>query len=209
MTNGNFDWWFEIWLAGLGTPSLVFGTYFFLSKQTNESHRPPLQWLLVVSGLAFGIGLFQVVDLGDDTCRDCLLLNLLIFLPLLLLGMIVGNMFLVFLGGVGFLADDARFTAFCRDHVSVDAREPVSFLVFALTGLAAGSLGFKLTKYQPTVQDAVSYVVGRIDASLHNETSQGEGHEEQSLALLDVSPRDSTEEEIIPEQLHPGYETDD
>jgi hypothetical protein len=207
MMSRNSEWWFGLWFAVTGTVGLLLCTYFYLSESTQERSRPPLQWELVVTGLGFGFGILQILDLGDDTFGDWILLNLLVFIPLLLFGMINGNMFLDFLGSMGFLADAARLAALVGDHVSANAREPVTFIMFSLMGLAAGLLGFQLSKYQPVFQDLAKLGVKRLDGYLHadvDEIHDQQGQEEHSLSLLESSVLAGADEEIhlvVPDEL--------
>mmetsp|Transcript_7625 Transcript_7625/g.11826 ORF Transcript_7625/g.11826 Transcript_7625/m.11826 type:complete len:611 (-) Transcript_7625:41-1873(-) len=194
MMSRNSEWWFGLWFAITGTVGLLLCTYFHLSESTRERSRPPLQWGLVVTGLGFGFGIFQIFDLGDDTFGDWVLLNLLVFIPLLLFGMINGNMFLGFLGSMGFLADAARLAALVGDHVSVNAREPITFIMFSLMGLAAGLLGFQLGKYQPVFQELAKLGVKRLEECLHagadethHQPGQDESSAEHSVSLLESS----------------------
>lgn len=189
---GNTDWWFEIWFCLTGAIGLLLYTYFYLSERTKERERPPLSWGLVAAGLGFTFGACQLLDMDDDTLVDWILLNFIVFAPLLLLGMSSSNMFLVFLCGIGFLVDAARIANYVGDHVQGNAQAPISFLVFSLAGIAAGGIGYKLTMYQPLVQDFAHAAIKKIDAWLASGGRQGsvrddEQEERTLLSSLEFS----------------------
>lgn len=209
MLNSRYSsWWFQLWFSVSGAVGLVLCTYFHLSECTQKASKPTFQWGLVLGGLSFGNGIIQILEMDNDTLGGWILLNIMVFGPLLLVGMINGNLFLVFLGGVGFLADAARLGALIGDHVSAHAREPVTFLVFSLTGLGAGFLGFRLSKYQLVVHDLAKYGVERIDDCLNHACAADDSPilhshdystDEQSLFLFEGSGgTDANEEELPP-----------
>ena len=152
----SFETWNESWLCGTGLLWLIVLTYLSLDRSITRTQRIPMKWGLVVSGLGFFVGVSGLLHdaMNEDTFGFWVVWNLVAFAPLLLLGMVTNSMFLVFFGGLGFLVDAVRFSSFVSDKVSGDAQGPVGFLVFAIAGLAAGAFGYKLTQYQPFVEDA-------------------------------------------------------
>ena len=151
----SFISWHESWLCAMGSIWLVVLAYLSLDRSTTETQRVPMNWGLVVSGMAFFAGTSMLLheNMDDDTFAFWVVWNLVVFLPLLLLGMATDSMFLVLFGGIGFLVDSVRVGAFVGSKVSDAAHGPVGFLVFAVAGLVAGALGYKLTQYQPLVEN--------------------------------------------------------
>lgn len=180
-----FQWWFAvssfIWLILL--------SYFNLLLSTSPRKRAPLRWGIVVGGLAF-LSTAALLPMQKDRMIDWILLNFLVFIPLLVLGAANSNWFLQSLGAIGFLVDAWRLAYFVGDKIGGDARVPVMFLVFSMTGLLMGILGFQVNQYQEYIAHFASMVVEKVNEAIVEPTNQGiqviseETNEEHSVTDL-------------------------
>jgi hypothetical protein len=185
-----FDVWSKWWFCSTGLLWLVVLTCFNLSRSTSDIQRPPLQWGLAISGIAFMLGTWSLLPMERDDLLFWMLLNVLVFAPLLLFGIVNSNMFVVVLGGIGVLVDAGRFASYIGNHVPDDAQAPVTCLVFSLAGLMVGAIGFKLGTCQTYLQIwAVASVQWLDDNFFH--PVDNEEQEEQAMHLLQEESADS------------------
>jgi len=153
-----FKWWFSIsgliWLLGLSFVLVAADT--FLPSPRNKG---PVQWGLVVGGLAFLSGMVAVFlfDCDHFELLHWILLNVLAFIPLIILGAATNTTFLMILGAFGFLMDAGRVAEYVGDHTNYNV--PLQFLVFSLAGFVVVAIGMLLNKYQHFIQEwAVAFV---------------------------------------------------
>jgi membrane protein implicated in regulation of membrane protease activity len=153
---------FHRWFAISGMICLLVSAHLLLSIQSslpsssispfciNTCHEEPLRASLVTSAVAFAWGgsmWFLFNDFDDhDTLGWWILWNVLVSWPLIFVGAATDSVSVLCLGGLGFLADAFRLAA-------LEDSTLFFFLVFSLTGLAVGILGYYFsTRYQPAIQ---------------------------------------------------------
>jgi hypothetical protein len=160
-----FKWWFPI----TGLIWLLVLSYLVLSQLTFLRCKASLRWGLVTSGIAFMFGMIYLLlgelEYGYNTFWRWLLLNILAFVPLILLGASTDSVFLMFLGAFGFLMDSWRFATFVGYHTG-EASVPLQFLVFSFAGMMVGALGIQISKHQDHVKTWAASLVSSINASL-------------------------------------------
>lgn len=191
-----WDWWGS--LAGMAWVLVM--TYYRLTIASTKT-----SWGLAIGAISFVWGTVVWLPLLEhDTLLDWILLNILVFLPLIIAGMVNENMFVLALGGIGLLVDAARFADFVGRHIGDNARGPVSFLVFSLTGLMVGAAGFQLTKWQPRCQEIALSLIQTVNDRwiVIPQDEESERYHQTSL-VEQTTPYDSTmveEDEEEPEQ---------
>lgn len=164
---GSADLWFDWWFSLSGSLGLIIYTYQIHSRRTQVKEQQPLKWGLVVTGIAYICGTYQLVFWGYcDQFLCWFQFNLIVVLPILLFGMADGNLFLIVCSGLGWLADAARFSEFVSSAANDDSSVPLSFLVFSIAGVLIGIMGYRLTAFQPIVQEWASWSVGLLDDAL-------------------------------------------
>lgn len=149
-----WQWWFCLF----GAAWLVVSTYLNLTRKISLA-TAPLDWGFVVATLGFAYGAVSLLPMDNDDLLAWLLLNISVVFPILLFGMANSSMTLIFLGSLGFLADAARISQFVKYDI-------LSFVVFSVSGLVVGWIGFKLTTYQYVVQNFAAGMVRKIDEAL-------------------------------------------
>jgi len=166
------QWWF----ATTGLVWLVSLSYLYLLEREVSGKRC-FSWGIMTGGLAFMIGAPWLIIGGDgnDTFWRWFLLNLVCFIPLVFIGAATGVVFIMFLGAVGFLVDSWRFAMFVGDLLSGAASAPIQFLVFSLTGLAVGAVGYVLNAYQERVEAWATEVVRDAQDRLCRRREPGPG----------------------------------
>jgi hypothetical protein len=149
-----WQWWFCLF----GAAWMLGSTYLNLTIQVVVA-KPPLQWGLVVAALSFAYGAVSLLPMNNDDFLAWFLLNISVVFPILFCGMANSSMFLIFLGSIGFLADAARISQLVNN-------EFLSFMVFSVTGLVVGFIGFQLTKNQTVVESFAVGVVSKLDVAV-------------------------------------------
>ena len=153
------------WLTVSGGAWALLLSYAILAKPSIP--KGPLKWGLNVGGVAFYIGVNQLVfvswGMEQDELRHWIVINIVAYIPLTLLGLVMDALFLAFLGAAGFFFDAARFARFIGNQVPSSVEVPVEFLIFALAGLGIAVLGYQLTKYQDTLKEKVISVLSAPD----------------------------------------------
>jgi len=154
---------FRTWFAVSGLICLFISAHLVLSISSSttsvtqqpllmsKNQKEPLRALLITSAVAFtwGASMLFMFDSYDerDTLGRWILWNLLVFLPLLVLGAATDSQCLLVLGGLGFLADASRLASWGDSTLFF-------FVVFSLMGLAVGVAGYYFTvHYQLAVQN--------------------------------------------------------
>ena len=110
----------------------------------------------------------SLIVCDNDELWRWVLLNLLVFLPLIFFGAATETVFLMFLGAFGFLIDTGRFAACVGEHIDGGASVPIQFLVFSLTGLGIGALGFQLSMHQHHVNKWALTLVRNLDRRMNS-----------------------------------------
>ena len=162
-----FAWWFTI----TGLFWLLIMSYFHLLSSTSQAKQAPLRWGLLIGGLAF-CNVSTLLPMEKDRLIDWILLNLLLFVPLIVLGAANKNGFLQFLGAIGLLVDAGRFADFVATHVRGQAQVPVEFLVFSLMGMMVAFFGLKVNQYQDHIKQWAVAVVQQMNQVLSNLVSR-------------------------------------
>jgi hypothetical protein len=161
-------WWFAI----SGLLWLVISSYLCLTESMVRS-KEPLRWGLMISGIAFICGMTSVIMDGNDTLWHWILLNFTVFVPLIFFGTVTDTVFLVFLGALGFLADSARFAGFVGYNMRRgQAVVPLQFLIFALSGLGVGAIGYQLREYQGRIRAWAKMCVRNINDWLQHQRGE-------------------------------------
>jgi hypothetical protein len=153
-----FRWWY----ATTGLIWLLLSSYFIIlsDNQMTFMSRDPWRWALIISSLAFVWGTSALIMSGDETVGRWILWNLTVFFPLIFFGVVTDAMFLLVLGGLGLLVDVARVASL------IDNSPIWVALVFCVSGLGIGAVGYKLSHFQPPAQAWATAHVDRIHAQL-------------------------------------------
>mmetsp|Transcript_13826 Transcript_13826/g.22233 ORF Transcript_13826/g.22233 Transcript_13826/m.22233 type:complete len:582 (-) Transcript_13826:1975-3720(-) len=140
---------FRLWFTLSGLICLTVSAYLLLSIDSSSRMSEPLRSSLVASAIAFCWGatcLFLDPVNDHDNLAWWTLWNIFVVWPLILIGAATNSISLLVMGGLGFMADAFRLADLGESTLFF-------FLVFSLTGLAVGILGYYFTtRYQPVIQ---------------------------------------------------------
>jgi len=153
-----YKWWFLI-TSVLYILSL---SYLLLSK--NDFATSPITWGLNTGVLVFFWSMFAIVNIFDnDEIWKWIVLNLVSFLPLILLGLVTDQNFIIFHGASGFLLDAWRLASELSDNTIFQS------LALAFTGLGVTALGIWLKKRQSSIRDpCVAWIESRSPSWMNN-----------------------------------------
>jgi len=137
-----YQWWSLI----TSTLYILALSYLLLSK--NNLAKEPLAWGLNTGAFVFFCSMFAVVNIVDnENIWKWMLINVCSFLPLILLGLVTDQSFIVFLGACGLFIDVLRLTSVLPDAYYTQ------FLALAIAGLGIAALGMWLKKHQSAIRD--------------------------------------------------------
>ena len=188
-----FRWWFAI----SGAFFMLLSTYLLLSVRSSSTEEtasfpfwlcdtensPCLRLGLQTSALGFAYGASLLIMYADNGERDKLewwiLLNCVVFWPLLVLGAASDTTFLLVLCGLGLLADAARIAAV------VDTEPLGVFLIFCCSGVLVGAMGYQLSRYQATIESAAKRLVKGVNQRMLSSGVVGLSSSEEVVEAAD------------------------
>jgi len=146
----------KFWHSVFGLVWLAILTDLYFSKRPGLV-LTPLQWGLNFGAMAFTMGMIALTGVfEEDTLWRWILLNMLGFVPLGILGLATGQIFLLFLCALGFLADSFRLASWFVEDVDPNSEMPIYFLVLAFAGLCISGFGWFLSRHQAVVHARLS-----------------------------------------------------
>jgi hypothetical protein len=156
------DWWcFSSALVGL----IIMTDLFF----SNQVDKKPLAWAINFLALVYVAGLAMITTREmDNEIWFWLALNIMAVIPLGILGIAVGQILLVAICAVGFLADAFRLASWLIDRFLSNNEAlamPIYFVVLAVTGLAIAAFGWILNKHQDQLHSALVDFMERYSIS--------------------------------------------
>mmetsp|Transcript_60584 Transcript_60584/g.71955 ORF Transcript_60584/g.71955 Transcript_60584/m.71955 type:complete len:603 (+) Transcript_60584:241-2049(+) len=184
----------KYWFA---TTSAVWLCALILLRLTNRIKRDMLAWSLNFCGLVYFISLLVLINVPfssytDDAWR-WLLINIVNFIPLIVIGVITEFILLVVLGAIGLFMDAWKIGNLIVDRVGGDFL--VYFFVFSITGMGMGYFGWLLNWHQTRIQHAVSDWAGmwlhclvKGEEQIHQSTHQRPWNGDITVTAEDTMP---------------------
>jgi len=148
-----YIWWFGV------TSAIWVLSLFFLSL-VKKIKRDTLVWslnfssivLLINAAAIFGIFRFR---LGDEWWR-WVLINMFVFIPLIMIGVICASAVVVLTGTAGLFMDVYKISDTFSKMNDYNNTIPIYFGVFAVSGITLGVVGWLVNKNQYDIQLRVS-----------------------------------------------------
>jgi len=139
------NWWFVLssgfWLLAL-----------FLFYLTNRVTKTTLTWTINFTAVVFFISMFVVTEVfSNSSWLGWIIINVVSFAPLIFVGVVSDQNFLIVLGAIGIFVDVGKIGASIGNGDSI----PVYFLLFGVSGIGLGYFGLILNKYQQVIQSVV------------------------------------------------------
>jgi len=139
------NWWFVLssgfWLLAL-----------FLFYLTNRVTKTTLTWTINFTAVVFFISMFVVTEVfSNSSWLGWIIINVVSFAPLIFVGIVSDQNFLIVLGAIGIFVDVGKIGASIGNGDSI----PVYFLLFGVSGIGLGYFGLILNKYQQVIQSVV------------------------------------------------------
>lgn len=148
-----YKWW--ILLTSLAW-TLLLSYQYIVTNDTSKKNS--YSWGINIGALAFYGIMFVMVEIEKDTFWNWFLINLLSFIPLILLGLVVEHNFIIFLGVFGLLLDIWR--------IASDMAVVLQFVVLGIAGVGVVALGSWLKSNQDLVREPCLRMILGGDESL-------------------------------------------
>jgi len=176
-------WWFALssglWLLGL-----------FLFYLANRVRKETLKWSLNFAALVYFASMFVVTDVfNDGFWFGWIIINVVSFAPLIFVGIVSDQIFLLVLAAIGIFVDVWKIGA------SIGNSVPVYFLLFGVSGIGLGYFGLILNKHQ---QKIASEVKNKAKSWLGNFVKDSVDISDTETALIETGVRiiSKTEEHL-------------
>jgi len=149
-------WWFA-------TTTVVWLYTLFVLRLTHRIKREILSWSFNFCALGYFASLLVLINIPfsqytNDAWR-WVLMNIVNFIPLIMIGVITEFILMVLLGAIGFFMDSWKIGSEIAELVGGDVL--VYFFTFSITGIGMGYFGWLLNRHQKKIQRAVDNWAGR------------------------------------------------
>jgi len=147
-------WWFT--LSGLSM--LFFISYLSLTQKVTPA---VMSWGLFTSGVCYFAGTMMVIEILSNYGENSdwwrwVLINVVTFIPLIVVGVMLGQMFLIALGAIGLMMDVFRFSVQVGTWMGDSgAYAIVQFVVLAIFGVIFLGLGIFVQKNTANIKKNV------------------------------------------------------
>ena len=171
--SGFLKWWF----FATSTAWILILSYLLIETDDKRS-KAPLSWGVNTGSIAFFIVMFYVVDLPNDAIENWIMINAFSFIPLIFVGLLSDQNFVVFLGAIGFAIDAWR--------LSSDLNLILQFIVLGFTGIAIIFLGLWLRRNQDRIRRPFVEWIKKHPLLVWKE-DEGTTNDDQNFADIETS----------------------